>query len=91
MIASWNLYLHDDSSVGTATRCYLLVRGTKIGQRRLTARTANCTARGGGTAFAEEIITIIANRSAQRNPAGALYMVKSHVLGQFEEIRRDIR
>ena len=60
MIANLNLYLHADNNVGSATRCYLLVRGTKIGQRRLTEQMANCTADVRSTVFAEEIIRIVA-------------------------------
>ena len=63
MIASLNLYFHDENSVGTATDCYLLVRGTNNGQRRLTARKVNCTAHGRSTAFAEETTLKVASRS----------------------------
>ena len=54
------------NSVGTAIRCYLLVRGTNNGQRRLAARKTNCTERGRSTALAEEITPISAAPSTDR-------------------------
>lgn len=51
----------DDNSVGSATHCKLLAKGTKIGQRRLTEQMANCTADVRSTVFAEEITRIVAD------------------------------
>lgn len=71
MIANLNLYVHDENSVGTATHCYLLVRGTNNGQRRFTARKVNCTAHGHSTAFAKKITLVIVDRFTRRNLASA--------------------
>jgi hypothetical protein len=72
MIANLNLCFHDENSVGTATHCHLLVRGTNNGQRRFTARKVNCTAHGRSTAFAEEITLMVAGHFTRRNPASSL-------------------
>ena len=69
--ANLNLYVHDENSVGTAKRCYLLVRGTNNGQRRFTARKVNCTAHGRSTAFAEKITPMIVGHFTRRNSASA--------------------
>jgi hypothetical protein len=43
------LYFHGETSVGSGESCYLLVRGTKKGQRRFTGQKDNCTVHALGT------------------------------------------